>query len=294
MTPRRGPADRDVLQGHAAAHPGRRRAGARPAGAAAGRAVQRHGPAAAHAHDEPAAHLGDRGHTILFSSHILEEVEQVSGTVQVIVAGRLAASGDYRKIRRLMTNRPHVFALQSSDDRRLAVALIAREVGQRRGDRRHRADGPRRATTAASPAPCRGSPSGEGIRLRKLLPVRRIPGERLLLPAGGLTCRPLRGSPPAACSAGAGCSCSCRCRCCSSAWRCCAAPTTSTRPSGEPRSWSASGLAVVLPVISLIVGTGVLGSEVDDGTIVHILTKPLPRRDIILAKLGRGGHGEPR
>ena len=46
------------------------------------------------------------------------------------------------------------------------------------------------------------------------------------------------------------------------------------------------GLAVVLPVISLIVGSGVLGSEVDDGTIVHILTKPLPRRDIILAKLG--------
>jgi ABC-2 type transport system permease protein len=45
------------------------------------------------------------------------------------------------------------------------------------------------------------------------------------------------------------------------------------------------GLAVVLPVISLIVGTGVLGSEVDDGTIVHILTKPLARRDIILAKL---------
>jgi ABC-2 type transport system permease protein len=46
------------------------------------------------------------------------------------------------------------------------------------------------------------------------------------------------------------------------------------------------GLAVMLPVTSLIVGTGVLGSEVDDGTIVHILTKPLPRRDIIVAKLG--------
>jgi ABC-2 type transport system permease protein len=44
------------------------------------------------------------------------------------------------------------------------------------------------------------------------------------------------------------------------------------------------GLAVVLPVISLIVGTGVLGSEVDDGTIIHILTKPLARREIILAK----------
>jgi ABC-2 type transport system ATP-binding protein len=68
--------------------------------------------------------LGGQGRTILFSSHILEEVEQVSGTVQVIVAGRLAASGDFRTIRRLMTNRPHVFAVHSSDDRRLAVALI--------------------------------------------------------------------------------------------------------------------------------------------------------------------------
>ena len=45
------------------------------------------------------------------------------------------------------------------------------------------------------------------------------------------------------------------------------------------------GLVVVLPVTSLIVGTGVLGSEVDDGTIIHILTKPLPRREIVLAKL---------
>ncbi|MEV4199033.1 ABC transporter ATP-binding protein [Micromonospora globbae] len=69
--------------------------------------------------------LGAAGRTILFSSHILEEVEQVSGTVQVMVAGRLAASGDFRTIRRLMTNRPHVFAVCSTDDRALAVALMA-------------------------------------------------------------------------------------------------------------------------------------------------------------------------
>jgi ABC-2 type transport system ATP-binding protein len=67
------------------------------------------------------------GRVVLFSSHILEEVEQLSGTVQVMVAGRLAASGDYRTIRRLMTNRPHVFAIRSDDDRRLATALIALE-----------------------------------------------------------------------------------------------------------------------------------------------------------------------
>jgi len=70
--------------------------------------------------------LGAEGRTVLFSSHILEEVAQLSGTVQVIVAGRLAASGDYRTIRRLMTHRPHVFTVHSDDDRRLAVALLQR------------------------------------------------------------------------------------------------------------------------------------------------------------------------
>jgi ABC-2 type transport system ATP-binding protein len=42
-----------------------------------------------------------------------------------VVAGRLAASGDYRTIRRLMTTRPHVFVLRSTDDRALARVLIA-------------------------------------------------------------------------------------------------------------------------------------------------------------------------
>lgn len=45
------------------------------------------------------------------------------------------------------------------------------------------------------------------------------------------------------------------------------------------------GFAAVLPVLALIVGASVLGSEIDDGTAVHILAKPLPRREIILAKL---------
>ena len=68
--------------------------------------------------------LGSEGRTILFSSHILEEVERLSGTIQVVVAGRLAASGDFRAIRRLMTSRPHVFTVRTSDDRLLASILI--------------------------------------------------------------------------------------------------------------------------------------------------------------------------
>ncbi len=69
---------------------------------------------------------GEQGRVIVFSSHILEEVERLSGVIQVIVGGRLAASGDFRAIRRLMTNRPHVFLVRSSDDRALGAALIGR------------------------------------------------------------------------------------------------------------------------------------------------------------------------
>jgi ABC-2 type transport system ATP-binding protein len=70
--------------------------------------------------------LSDQGRTIVFSSHILEEVERLSGTIQVIVSGRLAASGDFRAIRRLMTSRPHVFLVRTSDDRKLGATLIGR------------------------------------------------------------------------------------------------------------------------------------------------------------------------
>ena len=65
----------------------------------------------------------DAGTTIVFSSHILEEVERLAENVLVIVSGRLAASGDFRAIRKLMTDRPHTFTLRSSDNRALAAAL---------------------------------------------------------------------------------------------------------------------------------------------------------------------------
>jgi len=68
--------------------------------------------------------MASAGRTILFSSHILEEVERLADGILVIHAGRLAASGDYREIRRLMTDRPHTFRVRSSDDRRLAAAFM--------------------------------------------------------------------------------------------------------------------------------------------------------------------------
>ncbi len=69
--------------------------------------------------------LASEGRAILFSSHILEEVERLAEAVLVVYAGRLAAAGDFRSIRRLMTDRPHRFTVRSSDDRALAAALLA-------------------------------------------------------------------------------------------------------------------------------------------------------------------------
>ncbi|RNI21585.1 ABC transporter ATP-binding protein [Flexivirga caeni] len=70
-------------------------------------------------------HFAAQGRTIVFSSHILEEVEQIARQVEVVVAGRHAASGDFAAIRRLMTDRPNQYVVRSSDDRRLATLLVA-------------------------------------------------------------------------------------------------------------------------------------------------------------------------
>jgi ABC-2 type transport system permease protein len=45
------------------------------------------------------------------------------------------------------------------------------------------------------------------------------------------------------------------------------------------------GLAVLLPLVAVIVGTAAIGSELDDGTIVYLLAKPIPRWRIVVVKL---------
>jgi ABC-2 type transport system permease protein len=45
------------------------------------------------------------------------------------------------------------------------------------------------------------------------------------------------------------------------------------------------GLGTLLPLVALIASTGVLGPEIDDGTIVFLLAKPIPRPVIVHSKL---------
>ncbi|MEU8514527.1 ABC transporter permease [Kitasatospora sp. NPDC048722] len=45
------------------------------------------------------------------------------------------------------------------------------------------------------------------------------------------------------------------------------------------------GLGTLVPILGLVVGTGVIATEIDDGSIVYLLAKPLPRWEIVTTKL---------
>jgi len=47
----------------------------------------------------------------------------------------------------------------------------------------------------------------------------------------------------------------------------------------------AFALGTLVPLLGLIAGTGVLGPEIDDGSIVYLLSKPISRMTIVLSKL---------
>ena len=44
-------------------------------------------------------------------------------------------------------------------------------------------------------------------------------------------------------------------------------------------------IRTVLPLIALIIGTSTIGSEIEDGTLVFLLVKPIPRWRTALAKI---------
>lgn len=52
-----------------------------------------------------------------------------------------------------------------------------------------------------------------------------------------------------------------------------------------PDLLGAFGIAVLLPLLGLIAGTGSIGPEIDDGSIVYLLAKPLGRYSIVVTKL---------
>jgi len=44
-------------------------------------------------------------------------------------------------------------------------------------------------------------------------------------------------------------------------------------------------LGAIVPLLALLAGTGAIGSEIDDGSIIYLLAKPVRRSEIVLTKL---------
>ncbi len=65
----------------------------------------------------------EEGRSVIISSHILEEVEEVSESVVLVVNGKLAAQGDFHAIRAALDDRPYHVKIECSDPKQLGGEL---------------------------------------------------------------------------------------------------------------------------------------------------------------------------
>lgn len=68
--------------------------------------------------------LGASGKSVVFSSHVLYEVQALTSRIVLLNHGRLVAEGEVRQIRDLIDKHPHRIVLKSRDDRALAARLV--------------------------------------------------------------------------------------------------------------------------------------------------------------------------
>ncbi len=61
--------------------------------------------------------------------------------------------------------------------------------------------------------------------------------------------------------------------------------STGPEPDFTAHLLSDMGIAVLMPLVALIFGTGTMGAELDDGTAIYILAKPISRTTVLVTKL---------
>jgi len=69
--------------------------------------------------------LAQEGKSVLVSSHVLHEIEQLTRRIVLIHRGRLVAEGDVREIRGLIDRHPHTVRVRTERPRELAAILAA-------------------------------------------------------------------------------------------------------------------------------------------------------------------------
>lgn len=78
--------------------------------------------------DQLMSELRSEGRTILISTHVLDEIETLADNILLMVAGKLAASGDFHAIRAKLDEQPYSVRVVSSNARAMASALISLEA----------------------------------------------------------------------------------------------------------------------------------------------------------------------
>ncbi len=70
-------------------------------------------------------HLGEAGRTVIFSTHVLHEVERVTSNVLLLHNGCILAQGDIRQIRGLIDEHPHAITVTCGDPHGLSQQFIS-------------------------------------------------------------------------------------------------------------------------------------------------------------------------
>ena len=71
--------------------------------------------------------LGDRGKTIVVSSHVLYEIEALTSDIVVIYRGQVLAEGNVYEIRKLIDRHPHRIRVDCDKPRAIAAALASED-----------------------------------------------------------------------------------------------------------------------------------------------------------------------
>jgi ABC-2 type transport system ATP-binding protein len=65
------------------------------------------------------------GKSVIVSSHILHEIEAMTGNILLINNGRILAEGDVHQIRELIDEHPHTVSVRAQEPRALAREFLA-------------------------------------------------------------------------------------------------------------------------------------------------------------------------
>ena len=231
--------------------------------------------------------LGAEGRTVLVSSHILEEIETLTDNILLLVAGKLAAAGDFLAIRAKLDERPYQVKVgeqrhpcdggRAHRVRRGGLSLNRRGRGTDAADDQHRR-GAALASAAGQGAehtPLQGGTAGRvvGQRVRLLsgghmtavlrLSLRQLGGRVRLLFILLLAALPVGLTGLIILTTGGG---------------------DESNSDFIDAIVDALLIAGALPIIALVLATASFGNEVEDKTLSYLLLKPVPRWLIALPK----------